>query len=72
MTIDEKGNLYFAGRGGVWVVSSEGKALGLIRVPEFCSNVGFGGDDGKTLFLTCSMKVYSLAMTIRGVAAGAR
>jgi gluconolactonase len=66
MTIDEKGNLYFTGRGGVWVVSPEGQALGLIRVPEFCSNVGFGGEDGKTLYLTCSKKVYSLAMTLRG------
>ena len=66
MTIDADGNLYFSGRGGVWVVSPAGEALGLIRVPEFCSNVTFGGADGKTLYLTCSKKVYSLAMTARG------
>jgi sugar lactone lactonase YvrE len=35
-------------------------------VPEFCSNVTFGGTDGKTLYLTCSQKVYSLAMRVRG------
>jgi gluconolactonase len=66
MTIDERGNLYFAGRGGVWVVSPEGQSLGLIPVPEFCSNVTFGGTDGKTLYLTCSKKVYQLAMQVRG------
>jgi gluconolactonase len=66
MTIDERGNLYLSGRGGVWVVNPGGQALGLIAVPEFCSNVAFGGNDGKTLFLTCSKKVYSLQMTLRG------
>ncbi len=66
MTIDENGNLYFAGRGGVWVVDAHGKQLGFIKVPEFCSNLTFGGIDGKTLFLTCKGKVYSLAMQVRG------
>ena len=62
MTIDAQGNLYFAGRGGVWVVSPTGDGLGLIAVPEFCSNVTIGGADGKTLFMTCKGKVYSLAL----------
>lgn len=66
MCIDSAGNLYFAMRGGVWVVSGDGKLLGLISVPEFCSNVTFGDVDGKTLYITCDKKVYSLAMKIRG------
>ena len=66
MSIDEQGNLYFAGRGGVWVVTSTGLSRGLIPVPEFCSNLTFGGPDGKTLYLTCSKKVYQLAMQVRG------
>ncbi|MBN2376486.1 MAG: SMP-30/gluconolactonase/LRE family protein [Sedimentisphaerales bacterium] len=66
MTIDENGNLYFTGRGGIWIVSAEAKLLGFIPVPEFCSNVTFGGPDGKILFITCQDKVYSLAMAVRG------
>lgn len=66
MSIDEKDNLYFSGRGGVWVADKFGNSLGLIAVPEFCSNVTFGGEDGRTLFLTCSKQVYSLAMKVRG------
>lgn len=66
MTIDKDGNLYFTGRGGVWVVHPDGYCLGMIPVPEFCSNVTFGGADGKTLFLTCKGKVYSLAMRVKG------
>src|SRR5262245_26592074 len=67
LAVDEQGNLYFTGRGGVWVVSPDGKALGLIAVPEFVSNVTFGGADGKTLYLTCSKKVYGLQMKVRGI-----
>ena len=66
MSIDAEGNLYLSGRGGVWVASPQGKSLGLIPVPVFCSNVTFGGADGKTLFLTCSNKVYSLKMNVKG------
>lgn len=66
MAIDEHGNLYFTGRGGVWVVSPEGEALGLIPTPEFCANVGLGGPDGQSLLLTCRGKVYRLAMRVRG------
>lgn len=66
MSIDADGNLYLSGRGGVWVTSSTGRSLGLIPVPEFCSNVTFGGADGKTLYFTCANKVYSLQMNVKG------
>ena len=66
MCCDALGNLYFAMRGGVWVVSKEGKQLGFIPVPEFASNVTFGGVDGQTLYITCDKKVYSLAMRVKG------
>jgi len=66
MCSDAEGNLYFAMRGGIWVASREGKTLGFIPIPEFTSNIGFGGSDGKTLFITCSKKVYSLQMKVKG------
>ncbi|MBN2532204.1 MAG: SMP-30/gluconolactonase/LRE family protein [Spirochaetales bacterium] len=66
MTMDEYGNLYFAGKGGLWVVSPEGTQLDFVSIPEFCSNVTFGGSEGKTLYLTCRGKVYSLETTVRG------
>ncbi|UCG55653.1 MAG: SMP-30/gluconolactonase/LRE family protein [Phycisphaerales bacterium] len=66
MTIDERGNLYLAGRGGVWIVSKYGIALAFIEISEFCSNVTFGGPQGRTLFITCQDKVYALDMLVRG------
>jgi len=66
MTIDEQGNFYLTGGAGVWVVKPNGDAMGMIPVPEFVSNVTFGGRDGNLLFLTCQNKVYSLQMQVRG------
>lgn len=66
MTRDADGNLYLSGRGGVWVVTPEGEALGLIPAPAFVSNVCFGGDDGQTLFMTGRGAVWRLAMRVRG------
>jgi len=66
MTVDRDGNLYFTGRGGVWIVNPKGQRLGMIKIPEFCSNCTFGGKDGKTLFITAKNKVYAIKMTVPG------
>jgi len=66
MTMDEFGNMYFTGCGGIWVVSPAGKVLGMIPIPEFCSNCTFGGPEGKTLYITCTGKLYKLDMNVRG------
>jgi gluconolactonase len=66
MCLDERGNLYCAMRGGLWVSSPRGELLGFIPIPEFCSNASFGGPDGKTLLITAAKKVYSLRMTVSG------
>jgi gluconolactonase len=66
MTIDEDGNLYFCGLGGVWIVSPAGVQLGFISVAN-PYNICFGGIDGRTLYITTGNgKLYSLAMAIRG------
>lgn len=66
MTVDEQGNLYCTGLGGLWIVSPQGKALCFIKTEVFVSNVCFGGKDRKTLYLTGNGKVYNLAMKVRG------
>ena len=66
MTLDENGNVYLACVDGVFVYNPKGKRIGLIKVPESCANVCFGGADRKTLFITARTSLYSLRMTIRG------
>lgn len=66
--VDEKGNLYAAGPGGVWIISPEGKHLGTINVPERVSNVAWGDNDCKTLYITASTSVYRIRLAIPGMA----
>jgi gluconolactonase len=67
MTLDEQGNIYLTGR-GVTVYNSEGKKIEQINVtPKWTANLCFGGKDRKTLFITASEAVYTLAMQVRGV-----
>ena len=49
---DEKGNVWSSAGDGVHVFAPDGKLVGKIPVPETPTNLCFGGDDGKTLFIT--------------------
>lgn len=65
--VDEKGNLYGSGPGGVWIISPEGKHLGTIRIPEVVSNLAWGDKDRKTLYITASTSAYRIRLKIPGV-----
>jgi len=49
--VDQKGNVYVTGPGGVWVISPERKHIGTILAGDL-TNLAFGGEDGKTLYMT--------------------
>jgi gluconolactonase len=65
MKIDLDGNLYVCGPGGIWVLSPEGKRLGLLRLPEEPHNLAWGGD-GHDLYITALTSVYRLRLTTKG------
>ncbi len=65
--VDKKGNCYFTGPGGVLVVNAKGEHLGTISPPEHPANIGWGGKDGKTLFMTCQTGLYSIELKNEGV-----
>ena len=64
--VDEKGNLYTTAGDGVRIYSAEGKKLATISVPEVPANICFGGDDGKTLFITARTSLYSVPVKVPG------
>lgn len=71
MDVDENGNLYIAyfGGGKIFIVSPEGKLLDSLITPgKKPSNLEFGGEDMKTLFITeCETnKVYSIRTSNAG------
>ena len=68
MTLDDAGNLYLTGKAGVTVYQPDGNLLGVIAVTAgWTANVCFGGKDHRTLFITASDSVYTLAMQTSGI-----
>ena len=66
MKVDVKGNLYVTGPDGIWILSPEGKHLGTIVPPEHANNVGWGGDDRKTLYICTRTGLYRMSLGIAG------
>jgi len=67
MKVDQRGNLYSAGPGGVWIFSPGGKHLGTIDFPEKVANLAWGGTDYKTLYVAASSSIYRISLTVPGV-----
>jgi len=67
MKVDEAGRIFCTGTGGVWVFAPDGGLIGIIKTPEICANVAFGGPDLKTLLLTASTSVYTLRTKVPGL-----
>lgn len=66
MKIDEQGNIYSAGPGGVWIFSPEGKPLATILMPEKVANLAWAGPDRKTLYIAASTSIYRVQLKIAG------
>jgi gluconolactonase len=63
---DEKGNIWSSAGDGVQVFAPDGTLIGRIPVPESPANLCFGGQDGKTLFITARTSLYSIRTSVRG------
>lgn len=69
---DEDGNLWVAagwvgdGYDGVHVFSPDGTRIGVIRLPEICGNVCFGGSKRNRLFMAASTSLYAVYVETRG------
>jgi gluconolactonase len=82
MKVDRKGDVFStggAGPGVVRITSPEGKLLGLINLPisdtepkkQICAtNDAFGGNDGKTLYITACEAVYKIQLRTPGIVPG--
>jgi gluconolactonase len=65
--VDQKGNLYVSGPGGLWILSPEGKHLGTIVAPKHPHNFAWGDEDGKTLYLCARSGLYRMRLGIPGL-----
>ena len=65
MAVDVEGNLYTT-HDKVHIYTADGKLIESIDVPEGPANVGFGGKDLKTLFITARTGLYSVQLINAG------
>ena len=54
--VDKNGNILASGPGGIYIINSEGKKLGMIRLENPASNCALSADE-KTLYITNDMYV---------------
>jgi len=64
--VDQQGNLWATGPGGVLILSADGTLLGRILLPQATANCCFGGPDGRTLFITSNDKLGRIETKVTG------
>jgi gluconolactonase len=68
LKVDRSGTIFATGPGGVFLFQPDGAHLGTVRIPETPANVGWGDEDGKSLYVTAKTSVYRVR-TVSGGAA---
>jgi gluconolactonase len=63
---DVDGNLWCGARPGVQIVAPNGERIGMIRLPEVCANICFGGARRNRLFMAASQSLYAVYVGVRG------
>jgi gluconolactonase len=65
--VDQQGNLYVSGPGGLWILSPDSKHLGTIKTSMHPHNFAWGDEDGKTLYLCARSGLYRMKLNIPGI-----
>jgi gluconolactonase len=63
--VDQRGNVYVSGPGGLWILSPDAKHLGTIITPEHPHNFAWG-DDGRSLYVTARSTLYRIRLNVPG------
>jgi gluconolactonase len=66
VTTDRQGHVYATGPGGVWVMTSEGKHLGTVRLPDGGANLGWGDADSRGLYMVSRRSVFKIRTLVPG------
>jgi len=66
MKVDIHGNLFSTGPGGIWVFDKKANLLGRIFLPEKTSNLAWGDQDRKSLFITSGSVIYRIRCLTNG------
>ncbi|HLT06995.1 MAG TPA: SMP-30/gluconolactonase/LRE family protein [Cyclobacteriaceae bacterium] len=61
LKVDTKGHVFATGPGGIWIFTSEGEALGRIKIGQLVSNLSLSST-GKELYVTADGEVLRLTL----------
>ena len=63
---DKDGNIWAGASPGVQIIAPDGTPIGVIRLPENCANVTFGGSRRNRLFMAASQSLYAVYVGVAG------
>jgi gluconolactonase len=66
MKLDERGNIWVTGPGGVLAFNPEGEHIGTVEVPEPVGKLNWGGPDWNWLFIPATSSVYRIECKVSG------
>lgn len=66
LKIDQQGNIWTTGPGGVLILDKNGKHLGTILTGQATANCAFGGADRDTLYITADMFLLRVKTKVKG------
>ena len=67
LKVDSRGNVYLCNWQGVHIFSPNGKEIGLITLGESVTNLNWGDEDYKTLYIVAASNIYKVRMKISGI-----
>jgi gluconolactonase len=66
MKLDERGNVWVTGPGGVCVFDPKGEHIGTVEVPEPVGNINWGGPEWNWLLIAATTSVYRVICKVSG------
>jgi gluconolactonase len=66
--VDRDGRVWSSAGDGVQIFGPDGTRIGKILMPEGPANLCFGGEDGKTLYVTARKSLYAVKVAVTGAA----
>jgi gluconolactonase len=70
MKVDSRGNVYCTGPVGLHVIAPDGTLLGRMHIPGVATNLAWGEDDWRGLFVTTRNAVFRTRLKIPGIPVG--
>jgi sugar lactone lactonase YvrE len=55
---DIEGNVYVTGPAGIWIFNPEGEVLGVLEMPVTVTNMNWGGNDRRDLYITAATETF--------------